>query len=82
MRVYDLDALRGHALAAKIAAVAPYTEIEIALPRIDDVDILFNVTPTGMLNDAGYGGLTRRGDAQYTYGLNRGVEQSGSSSGS
>ena len=52
VRVFDLDPLRAHGLAAKIAAVAPHTAIEIAPPRVDDVDVLFNVTPTGMLNDA------------------------------
>jgi len=52
VRVFDLDPLRAHGLAAKIAAVAPRTAMEIAPPRIDDVDVLFNVTPTGMLDDA------------------------------
>ena len=52
VRVFDLDPLRAHGLAAKIAAVAPHTDIEIAPPCIDDVDVLFNVTPTGMLDDA------------------------------
>ncbi len=51
VRVHDLDPLRAHGLAAKIAAVAPHTMVEIAPPRVDDVHVLFNVTPTGMLAD-------------------------------
>lgn len=51
VRIHDLDPLRAHGLAAKIVAVAPSTVVEIAPPRLDDVDLLFNVTPTGMLDD-------------------------------
>jgi shikimate dehydrogenase len=52
MRLHDLDGARAEALASKIRGVSPDTRIEIAAPRIDDVDVLFNVSPTGMLDDA------------------------------
>ena len=52
VRVHDLDPARAAALAAKIAQVSPPTIVEVARPRVDDVDILLNVSPVGMLDDA------------------------------
>ena len=52
MRVHDLDRARAESLAAKIAQVSSTTAVEIAPPRIDDIDVLLNVSPAGMLDDA------------------------------
>ena len=52
MRIFDLDRSRAEALAGKVASVSPDTQVEIAEPRVDDVDILLNATPMGMLDDA------------------------------
>jgi shikimate dehydrogenase len=52
MRLHDLDSARAHALATKIRSVSPDTQVEVASPDVQDVDILLNVSPTGMLGDA------------------------------
>jgi shikimate dehydrogenase len=52
MRLHDVDGPRVEALAQKVKRVSPGTEVEVAPPRIDDVDILLNATPIGMLDDA------------------------------
>lgn len=52
MRLYDVDGARVEALGTKVKRVSPATVIEVSAPRIDDVDILLNATPTGMLDDA------------------------------
>jgi shikimate dehydrogenase len=52
MRLFDIDTARSQALADKIRRVSPGTTVEVALPRIDDIDVLLNVSPVGMLQDA------------------------------
>ncbi len=52
MRLFDPDRARAKALAAKVHAVSPTTLVKVAQPRIDDVDVLLNVSPAGMLDDA------------------------------
>lgn len=52
LRIHDLDAVRAETLAAKVRRVSPDTIVEVAAPRVDDVDVLLNVSPTGMLGDA------------------------------
>jgi shikimate dehydrogenase len=51
MRLYDVDAARVDALAGKVRAVSPDTTVEIAAPAVEDVDVLLNATPIGMLDD-------------------------------
>lgn len=51
MRLYDVDRARVEALAEKIAGIDPAIALEINPPRHDDVDVLLNATPTGMLGD-------------------------------
>jgi len=51
MRIHDVDRARVEALADKVARVSPDTKVEVASARIDDVDILLNATPVGMLDD-------------------------------
>ena len=52
MRLHDLDRARADALADKVRRVSPETTVEVAAPRVDDVHVLLNVTPIGMLDDA------------------------------
>jgi len=52
MRLHDVDRSRADALAGKVRAVSPQTNVEVAEPAIDDIDVLLNATPTGMLDDA------------------------------
>ena len=52
MRLFDIDMARSQALADKIRSVSPGTLVEVALPRVDDIDVLLNVSPVGMLDDA------------------------------
>jgi shikimate dehydrogenase len=52
MRLFDVDAARAQALVDKIQSVSAGTMVEVAMPRIDDVDVLLNVSPVGMLDDA------------------------------
>jgi shikimate dehydrogenase len=52
MRLFDVDSARVEALASKVRAVSATTLVEVARPSIDDVDVLLNATPTGMLDDA------------------------------
>jgi shikimate dehydrogenase len=52
MRLYDVDGSRVEALASKVRAVSPQTAVEVAAPSVDDVDVLLNATPIGMLDDA------------------------------
>ena len=52
MRLHDVDRVRVTALAEKVKRISPTTTLEVGPPRIDDVDILLNATPIGMLDDA------------------------------
>jgi shikimate dehydrogenase len=52
MRLFDVDAARVDALARKVRTVSPETTVETGQPSIDDVDVLLNATPVGMLDDA------------------------------
>jgi shikimate dehydrogenase len=53
IRLFDLDQARADALAQRIAKVDPRIEVALALPAIEDADILLNATPVGMLSDSG-----------------------------
>jgi shikimate dehydrogenase len=50
-RIFDLDPARCERVKAAIARVSPETTVEIGAPGIDDIDILLNATPVGMLGD-------------------------------
>jgi shikimate dehydrogenase len=52
LRIYDVDASRAEALAAKISRAFPGIEANAGAPALDGVDILLNATPAGMLDDA------------------------------
>ena len=49
--VYDVDASRAAALAARISDAFPALEVSAGSPRLDGIDILLNATPAGMLDD-------------------------------
>jgi shikimate dehydrogenase len=52
LRLYDVDATRAEALAATITRAFPGLAVSAGPPRLDEVDILLNATPAGMLDDA------------------------------
>jgi shikimate dehydrogenase len=52
MRLHDVDPARAEMLADKVRKVSPATRVEVASPKVDDVDVLLNATPIGMLDDA------------------------------
>ena len=52
LRLYDVDATRAEALAATITCAFPGLAVTAGPPRLDDIDILLNATPAGMLDDA------------------------------
>jgi shikimate dehydrogenase len=51
IRLFDVDAAKAEALAAKLRAVAPQTAVVIGPPTVEDIDILMNASPVGMLDD-------------------------------
>ncbi len=52
MCLHDLNASRAGALADKVRRVDPAIEVRIGPPTIEDVDVLLNVSPAGMLGDS------------------------------
>ena len=52
LRVYDVDATRAEALAARIGGAFPGLTVSAGAPQLDGSDILLNATPSGMLDDA------------------------------
>ncbi len=50
--LFDVDAARAEALAAKVARAAPGIDVRVGPPATEGIDILFNATPVGMLGDA------------------------------
>lgn len=52
LRIYDVDAARAQALAAKIARAFPAAAVGAGAPQLEGIDVLLNATPTGMLDDA------------------------------
>jgi shikimate dehydrogenase len=51
LRIFDLDAARAARLAAIVAAASPSTAVTVGPPSVEDVDLLVNATPVGMLDD-------------------------------
>jgi len=51
-QVYDLDADRAEALAAKVKQVDPRIEVAVDAPKVTGIDVLLNASPIGMLDDA------------------------------
>lgn len=51
MRLFDLDPVRAADLAAKVRSVDDGITVEVGPPTTEDVDILLNASPVGMLGD-------------------------------
>lgn len=51
LRLYDVDAGRAAALAAKVRDVDPAIAVTVGEPTVEAVDILMNASPVGMLGD-------------------------------
>jgi shikimate dehydrogenase len=51
MWLHDLKADRIDAVAQLIASISPDTQLQIGQVPLDEVDILLNATPMGMLDD-------------------------------
>ena len=52
LRIFDVDAVRAQALAAKVAAAHPQVNAHAGDATIDGIDLLLNASPVGMLDDA------------------------------
>jgi shikimate dehydrogenase len=52
LRLFDVDATRLEALAARVARVGSGIEIELGPPSVEGVDYLLNASPVGMLTDS------------------------------
>jgi shikimate dehydrogenase len=51
MRLHDLSAERCRFTSQCIARISPTTMVETGPPRLDEIDVLINATPVGMLAD-------------------------------
>jgi shikimate dehydrogenase len=51
MRIFDLDTARCDRMAGTIKKISPETAVVIGAPSVEDVDVLFNASPVGMLTD-------------------------------
>ncbi|HQR10775.1 MAG TPA: shikimate dehydrogenase [Casimicrobiaceae bacterium] len=52
LRIYDVDAQRARALAARVAQANPDVRVESGSPTTEGIDVLLNASPVGMLGDA------------------------------
>lgn len=51
IRIYDLERDRAESLAQIVASMAPGLDVQLGKPQVNDVDIMINASPVGMLND-------------------------------
>ncbi len=51
MRIFDLDAARGERMATAVRQISPETQVVVGTPTVQDMDVLFNASPVGMLGD-------------------------------
>jgi shikimate dehydrogenase len=52
LRIYDVDAGRAKALAAKVGRASPGVAVTFGSAMTEEIDILLNASPVGMLGDA------------------------------
>jgi shikimate dehydrogenase len=52
LRLFDLNAKRCERIAAVVRRISPETQIETSPPDVQDIDVLMNASPVGMLEDA------------------------------
>lgn len=51
MRLFDLNEQSTEHMVKLVKQISPKTVVEIGLPRCDEIDILMNASPVGMLSD-------------------------------
>jgi shikimate dehydrogenase len=51
IRIFDIDAQRAMDLVAIVTAIDPKIDASFAEPAVENIDILLNASPVGMLND-------------------------------
>jgi shikimate dehydrogenase len=52
LRIFDVDAERAATLGNKVAHANPGLDVQLGAPTTQDIDILLNASPVGMLGDA------------------------------
>jgi shikimate dehydrogenase len=52
MRLFDLNERSTEQMTKLVKQISPKTTVEVGIPRCDDLDILMNASPVGMLSDA------------------------------
>jgi shikimate dehydrogenase len=52
MRLFDLNERCTEQMVKMIKQISPQTVIEVGTPHCDDIDVLMNASPVGMLSDA------------------------------
>jgi shikimate dehydrogenase len=53
MRIFDIDAARCMQLVADVSQLDPAIDVKFAVPTLEDIDILVNASPLGMLGNPG-----------------------------
>jgi shikimate dehydrogenase len=51
MRIFDIDPKTTERMAQKVRNISPQTIVEVTAPHAEDIDILLNASPVGMLSD-------------------------------
>lgn len=52
MRLFDLNEHSADQMLKLVKQISPQTVVEVGAPRCDDIDVLMNASPVGMLTDA------------------------------
>ena len=52
MRLFDLNERNAEQMIRLVKQISPRTVVELDTPRCDDIDVLMNASPVGMLGDA------------------------------
>jgi shikimate dehydrogenase len=52
MRLFDLNERSTAQMLKLVKQISPQTVVEVGAPRCDDIDVLMNASPVGMLSDA------------------------------
>jgi len=52
MRMFDINPQTTERMVNLVRSISPQTSVEVGVPQTEGIDILFNASPVGMLNDA------------------------------
>lgn len=52
LRLFDLNDERSEQVAKRVRSISPATQVVVAAPSVQNVDVLMNASPVGMLSDA------------------------------